>query len=142
MIHSTSLRATGSEMVASIAVALSAPPLRRLSIAFPTKATSGSDVSGLGDLFFADLSVDSVFEDLLLDLVAAAFFPLDFSAFAQAFAVAAGRLLSCLLLSCLLLSCLLLSCLLLSCLLLSCLLLSCLLLSCLLLSCLLLSCLL
>src|SRR5271166_505755 len=114
MIHSTSLCATGSEMVASTAVALSAPPLRRPSIALPTDATSGSEVSGLGGLFFADLSVDSVFVDLLLDLAAAAFFPLDFSAFAQAFPVAAGRLPSCLLLSCLLLSCLLLSCLLLS----------------------------
>src|SRR5262245_60977525 len=48
MIHSTSLRATGSEIVASIRVALSAPPLRRLSMALLTSATSGSEVCGVG----------------------------------------------------------------------------------------------
>src|SRR5215831_704524 len=48
MIHSTSLRATGSEMVAWTPVALSAPPLRRLSMALLTSATSGSEVCGVG----------------------------------------------------------------------------------------------
>src|ERR1700738_186591 len=48
MIHSRSLRASGSEMAASIWVALSAPPLRRLSIVFLTSATSASEVSGVG----------------------------------------------------------------------------------------------
>src|SRR5262245_19430719 len=48
MIHSTSLRATGSDIVASIRVALSASPLRRLSMALLTSATSGSEVCGVG----------------------------------------------------------------------------------------------
>src|SRR5262245_5326200 len=48
MIHSTSLRATGSEMVTSIRVALSASPLRRLSMALLTNANSGSEVCGVG----------------------------------------------------------------------------------------------
>src|SRR6478736_3312433 len=48
MIHSTSLRATGSEMPAATAVALLAPPLRRVSIAFLTSATSASDVCSAG----------------------------------------------------------------------------------------------
>src|SRR5262249_48093212 len=48
MIHSTSLRATGSEIVASIRAALSASPLRRLSMALLTSATSGSEVCGVG----------------------------------------------------------------------------------------------
>src|SRR3954470_4178606 len=48
MIHSTSLRATGSEMPAATAVALLAPPLRRVSIAFLTRATSASDACRAG----------------------------------------------------------------------------------------------
>src|SRR5262249_18954420 len=48
MIHSTSFRATGSEIVASIRVALSASPLRRLSMPLLTSATSGSEVCGIG----------------------------------------------------------------------------------------------
>src|SRR5262245_61319008 len=48
MTHSTSLRATGSEMVTSIRVALSASPLRRLSMALLTNANSGSEVCGVG----------------------------------------------------------------------------------------------
>jgi hypothetical protein len=44
IIHSTSLRATGSETVASIRLASSAPLLRRLSIALLTSATSASEV--------------------------------------------------------------------------------------------------
>src|SRR5262249_52686000 len=48
MIHSTSLRATGSEIVASMPVALSASPLRRLSMPLLTSATSGSEVCGIG----------------------------------------------------------------------------------------------
>src|SRR6476659_10164158 len=48
MIHSTSLRATGSEIAAATAVALLAPPLRRVSIAFLTSATSASDVCSAG----------------------------------------------------------------------------------------------
>src|SRR5262249_60203409 len=48
MIHSTSLRATGSEIVASIRAALSASPLRRLSMALLTSATSGSEACGVG----------------------------------------------------------------------------------------------
>src|SRR6476661_7264643 len=48
MMHSTSLRATGSEMPAATAVALLAPPLRRVSIAFLTSATSASDACSAG----------------------------------------------------------------------------------------------
>src|SRR4051794_4121129 len=48
MIHSTSLRATGSEMPAATAVALLAPPLRRVSIAFLTSAISASDACSAG----------------------------------------------------------------------------------------------
>src|SRR5258707_11133632 len=48
MIHSTNLRATGSEMPAATAVALLAPPLRRVSIAFLTSATSASDACSAG----------------------------------------------------------------------------------------------
>src|SRR5258707_6618875 len=48
MIHSTNLRATGSEMPAATAVALLAPPLRRVSIAFLTSATSASDACNAG----------------------------------------------------------------------------------------------
>src|SRR3954453_6291554 len=48
MIHSTSLRATGSEIAVATAVALLAPPLRRVSIAFLTSATSASDVCSAG----------------------------------------------------------------------------------------------
>src|SRR5262249_60687699 len=47
MIHSTSLRATGSEMVASTRVASSAPPPRTLSMALWTSA-SASEVCGVG----------------------------------------------------------------------------------------------
>jgi hypothetical protein len=48
MIHSTSLRATGSEMVAWTPVALSASPPRRLSMALLTRAISASEVCGVG----------------------------------------------------------------------------------------------
>ncbi len=48
MIHSTSLRAAGSEMVAWTLVALPAPPLRRPSIALLTSAISASEVWGGG----------------------------------------------------------------------------------------------
>src|SRR4029079_15933711 len=48
MIDSTSLRATGSEMPAATAVALLAPPLRSVSSAFLTSATSASDVCNAG----------------------------------------------------------------------------------------------
>src|SRR5262249_44060042 len=48
MIHSTSLRATGSEIVASMRVALSASPLRRLSMPLLTSATSGWEVGVIG----------------------------------------------------------------------------------------------
>src|SRR6201987_2404018 len=47
MIHSTSLRAPGSEMVAWTRVALSASPLRRLSPGRLTSATSESEVCGI-----------------------------------------------------------------------------------------------
>src|SRR5262249_37493564 len=47
MIHSTSLRATGSEMVASTRVASSALPPRTLSMALWTSA-SASEVCGVG----------------------------------------------------------------------------------------------
>src|SRR6516165_1205839 len=46
MIHSTSLRAAGSEMEDSISVALPAPPLCRLSMALLTSAMSASELSG------------------------------------------------------------------------------------------------
>jgi hypothetical protein len=48
MIHSTSLRAAGSEIVASTWVALSAPLLRRQSIARLTSATSAAEAAGAG----------------------------------------------------------------------------------------------
>ena len=47
MIHSTGLRATGSEMVASTCVASSARLLRRLPIALSTSATSASELSSV-----------------------------------------------------------------------------------------------
>jgi len=49
MIHSTSLRPTGSAMVAAIAVALLETPLRTLSIALRTRAAVASEVSGVAD---------------------------------------------------------------------------------------------
>src|SRR5262249_50596100 len=48
MIHSTSLRATGSEIWLSIWVAALAPELRTASIACLTKPISASEVSGVG----------------------------------------------------------------------------------------------
>src|SRR5262245_51955779 len=48
MIHSTSLRATGSPIEASMRVASSVPLLRRASIARLTNAMSASVVSGVG----------------------------------------------------------------------------------------------
>src|SRR5205085_792321 len=48
MIHSTSLRAAGSEMAASSWLAFSVPLPRRASIARLTSATSGSEVAGAG----------------------------------------------------------------------------------------------
>src|SRR5262245_60001556 len=48
MSHSTSLSATGSEMLASISVALLVAPRRTLSIALSTNAMSASEVAGVG----------------------------------------------------------------------------------------------
>ena len=91
MIHSTSLRATGSEMVAATWVALSAPPRRRLSIALLTSATSASGVSGIsacagGSVGSSRASrapdAGAVLRDadcFSLDLAAAAFFPAGFA---------------------------------------------------------------
>src|SRR5436189_2086479 len=46
MIHSTSLRAAGSVIAASISVAFSVPPRCTVSIARLTRATFGSEGSG------------------------------------------------------------------------------------------------
>src|SRR6516165_3013389 len=48
MSHSTSLRATGSKMLASISLALLVAPRRTFSIALLTSAMSPSEVSGVG----------------------------------------------------------------------------------------------
>src|SRR5882757_7567793 len=97
MIHSTSLRATGSEIAAATPVALLAPPLRSASIALLTSATSASEVSGAGpgasgicataDFWDADLSLL-----LSLDFVAT-FLPVGFAALPADLTVAAGELL-------------------------------------------------
>src|SRR5262249_16263359 len=91
IIHSTSLRAAGSEMVASIAVALLAPPLRRPSIAVLTSTTLGSEVSsgggtvgaGGGALWAAASSFSFLWAFLSLDLTGGCF-PLLSAAFAVA----------------------------------------------------------
>src|SRR5436190_12066427 len=48
MIHSTSLRAAGSDMADSVSVALLLLPARKLTMAFLTSAMSASAVSGIG----------------------------------------------------------------------------------------------
>src|SRR5436305_14185169 len=48
MIHSTSLRAAGSDMADSVSVALVLLPARKLAMAFFTSAMSASEVSGIG----------------------------------------------------------------------------------------------
>src|SRR5262245_13773751 len=82
MIHSTSLRATGSEMVDCTSVALAAPPLRRPSMALLTSAIWASEVCGSGPCASgicatADLSSPllSFLLSLSLDLAAASFLP-------------------------------------------------------------------
>src|SRR5262249_14432954 len=104
MIHSTSLRASGSEIVAATSVALLAPPWRSASMALLTRAISAAGGSGAGPAASrvsgagpdasgicgtADLEADVS----SLDLCAAAFFPLDFAVLPAAFAVAADELL-------------------------------------------------
>src|SRR5438105_11545518 len=117
MIHSTSLRAAGSEMVASSWLAFSVPLPRRASIARLTSATSGSEAAGAGPcasggpeiagLLGAEApeapgrvrgrataaalrEVDLIFSDL----AAAAVIPARFAVFATGFEVAAGELLA------------------------------------------------
>ena len=48
IIHSTSLRPTGSEIVAATSVALLAPPWRSASMALLTCAISAAEVCGVG----------------------------------------------------------------------------------------------
>src|SRR4030095_9277047 len=93
MSHSTSLRATGSEMPPATSVALLAPPRRSASTALLTSAMSAADVCGAGPCASgisgtADLST----ADLLpLDLPAT-FFPVAFVVFPAALAVACAPL--------------------------------------------------
>jgi len=93
IIHSTSLRATGSEIVPATSVALLAPPWRSVSMALLTRAISACDVSGAGPGASGICGTADLEADLSsLDLRAAAFFPLDFAVFPAAFAVAADEL--------------------------------------------------
>src|SRR5258705_10240091 len=118
MSHSTSLRAAGSEMAAAAVVALLAPSLRKVSIAFLTRAISASEVSGgspgasgiCGTAVFSELdllsldllsldllSLDLLSLDLLslellsLDLPVANFFPVAFAVLSADLDVAAGE---------------------------------------------------
>src|SRR5215468_10132297 len=92
MIHSTSLRATGSEIVAATSVALLAPPWRSASMALLTRAISGCDVSGVGPDASGTCGTADLEADLSsLDLRAADFFPADLAVLPAAFAVAAAE---------------------------------------------------
>src|SRR5215831_9366375 len=89
MIHSTSLCATGSEIVTATSVALLAPPWRNSSMALLTRAISSCDVSGVGPDASGICGTADLEADLSsLDLRAAAFFPVDFAVLPAAFAVA------------------------------------------------------
>src|SRR5258708_25147951 len=95
MIHSTSLRAAGSEMAAATLVALLAPPLRSASIELLTSAISASDVWGAGPCASGICGTADFCEaDLLsflpsLDLPVATFFPVAFADLSADLAVAA-----------------------------------------------------
>src|SRR5215813_3830268 len=92
MIHSTSLCATGSEIVAATSVALLAPPWRSASMALLTRAISAAEVSGVGPDASGICGTADLEADLSsLDLRAAAFFPVDFAVLPAAFAVAAAE---------------------------------------------------
>src|SRR4029453_7612457 len=94
IIHSTSLRATGSEIVAAASVALLAPPWRSASMALLTRANSAAELSGVGPDASGICGTADLEADLSsLDLRAAAFFPADFATLPPAFAVAADELL-------------------------------------------------
>src|SRR5262247_4205269 len=89
MIHSTSLCATGSEIVTATSVALLAPPWRSASMALLARAISACDVSGVGPDASGICGTADLEADLSsLDLRAAAFFPVDFAVLPAAFAVA------------------------------------------------------
>src|SRR5262249_4802093 len=89
MIHSTSLRATGSEVVTATSVALLGPPWRSASMGLLTRAIPGRDVWGVGsDASGICGTVDLEADLSSLDLRAAAFFPVDFAVLPAAFAVA------------------------------------------------------
>src|SRR5258707_14655061 len=92
MIHSTSLRATGSEMVAATSVALLAPPWRSVSMALLTSAVSGADVCGGGPCASGICgTTDFSGAALSLDLPAT-FFPAALAAFPEALAVVCAPL--------------------------------------------------
>src|SRR4029453_11634451 len=101
MSHSTSLRATGSEIPPATSVALLAPPRRTASTALLTSAMSAADVCGAGpcasgicgtaDLSSADLLPLDLPVDLPVDLPAT-FFPVAFVVFPAALAVACAPL--------------------------------------------------
>src|SRR5215475_1837410 len=92
MIHSTSLRATGSEIVAATSVALLAPPWRSASMALLTCAISASEVCGVGPDASGTCGTADLDADLSsLDLRAAAFLPTDFAVLPAAFVVAADE---------------------------------------------------
>jgi hypothetical protein len=90
MIHSTSLRAAGSLIAASICVACSVPPWCRVSIARLTSATFGSEGSGAEAapacvVLLSSLSATADF-CLFFSLDLATFFP----SFTGVFTVMAG----------------------------------------------------
>src|SRR5262245_35068945 len=76
MIHSTSLRAAGSEIVSATLVALLAPPLRSASIALLTCAISAAEVSGAGPCASGICGTPDFSAAVLLPLdLRASFFP-------------------------------------------------------------------
>src|SRR5260221_11761380 len=92
MIHSTSLRATGSERVAATSVALLAPPWRSVSMALLTSAVSAADVCGGGPCASGICgTTDFSGAALSLDLPAT-FFPVALAAFPEALAVVCAPL--------------------------------------------------
>src|SRR5262249_1441112 len=92
IIHSTSLRATGSEIAPATSVALLAPPWRSASMALLTCAISAAEVCGAGPGASGICGTADLEADLSsLDLRAAAFFPADFAVLPAAFAVAADE---------------------------------------------------
>src|SRR5262249_36925584 len=92
IIHSTSLRATGSEIVAATSVALLAPPWRSASMALLTCAISAAEVCGVGPCASGICGPGDLEAELSsLDLRPAAFFPADLAVLPAAFVVAADE---------------------------------------------------